>query len=154
MSNVAEMPRLTSVRSEKIRLDKRQNCDIIISLLSKCGSSSVVEHNLAKVGVAGSSPVFRSIWRHSQAVRQRSAKPLFPSSNLGVASNLICRGGGTGRRTGLKIPRIVISVPVRFRSSAPVQKITPVSRGFFLSKIKIKKGIPKAFVEINMQRCN
>ena len=25
---------------------------------------------------------------------------------------------------------------------------------FFLSKIKIKKGIPKAFVEINMQRCN
>ena len=55
------MPRLTSVRSEKIRLDKRQNCDIIISLLSKCGSSSVVEHNLAKVGVAGSSPVFRSI---------------------------------------------------------------------------------------------
>ena len=94
------------------------------------------------------------IRRHSQVVRQRSAKPLFPSSNLGVASNLICRGGGTGRRTGLKIPRIVISVPVRFRSSAPVQKITPVSRGFFLSKIKIKKGIPKAFVEINMQRCN
>ena len=42
------------------------------------GSSSVVEHNLAKVGVAGSSPVFRSIWRHSQAVRQRSAKPLSP----------------------------------------------------------------------------
>ena len=26
------------------------------------------------------------IWRHSQVVRQRSAKPLFPSSNLGVAS--------------------------------------------------------------------
>ena len=26
-----------------------------------CGSSSVVEHHLAKVGVAGSSPVFRSI---------------------------------------------------------------------------------------------
>ena len=46
---------------KKIRLDKRQNCDIIISLLIKCGSSSVVEHNLAKVGVAGSSPVFRSI---------------------------------------------------------------------------------------------
>ena len=29
--------------------------------VAKCGSSSVVEHNLAKVGVAGSSPVFRSI---------------------------------------------------------------------------------------------
>ena len=26
----------------------------------ECGSSSVVEHHLAKVGVAGSSPVFRS----------------------------------------------------------------------------------------------
>jgi hypothetical protein len=31
-------------------------------LNSICGSSSVVEYNLAKVGVAGSSPVFRSIY--------------------------------------------------------------------------------------------
>ena len=52
----------------------------------KCGSSSVVEHHLAKVRVASSSLVFRSRRRHSQVVRQRSAKPLFPSSNLGVAS--------------------------------------------------------------------
>ena len=29
-------------------------------LLLLCGSSSVVEHHLAKVGVAGSNPVFRS----------------------------------------------------------------------------------------------
>ena len=42
-----------------------------------CERSSVVEHHLAKVGVAGSNPV----------VRLRS------------------RGGGTGRRTGLKILR-------------------------------------------------
>ena len=28
--------------------------------------------------------------RHSQAVRQRSAKPLFPGSNPGVASKIIC----------------------------------------------------------------
>jgi hypothetical protein len=28
-------------------------------------------------------------WRHSQVVRQRSAKPLSPSSNLGAASNLL-----------------------------------------------------------------
>ena len=28
--------------------------------ISFCGSSSVVEHHLAKVGVAGSNPVFRS----------------------------------------------------------------------------------------------
>ena len=43
-----------------------------------CRSSSAVEYNLAKVGVAGSNP---------------SSAPLF------------CRGGGTGRRTGLKILR-------------------------------------------------
>ena len=49
-----------------------------------CGSSSVVEHHLAKVGVASSNLVFRSIiyfimrWRHSQVVRHRSATPLSP----------------------------------------------------------------------------
>ena len=48
----------------------------------------LVERDLAKVEVAGSSPVIRSIWRHSQAVRQRSAKPLRPSSNLGGASKM------------------------------------------------------------------
>ena len=30
-----------------------------------------------------------------------------------------CRGGETGRRRGLKIPRLVTTIPVRFRSSAP-----------------------------------
>ncbi len=43
----------------------------------------MVEHHLAKVGVAGSNPVFRSI--------------MFK----------LCRGGGIGRRTGLKILRRV-----------------------------------------------
>ena len=39
----------------------------------------MVERDLAKVEVAGSSPVSRSILRrHSQVVRQRSAKPLSP----------------------------------------------------------------------------
>ncbi len=49
----------------------------------------MVECDLAKVEVAGSNPVSRSIffWRHSQVVRQRSAKPLFTSSNLVAASN-------------------------------------------------------------------
>ena len=46
----------------------------------KCERSSVVEHHLAKVGVAGSNPVFR-------------------------LANSLRRGGGTGRRTGLKILR-------------------------------------------------
>ena len=31
---------------------------------------------------------------------------------------IICRSGGTGRRPGLKIPWVVIPVPVRFRSAA------------------------------------
>ena len=88
------------------------------------GSSSAVEHRLAKARVASSNLVFRSnfcsirrgssvlrlelsyshmfllrlsacnnrvrcLWRHSQVVRQRSAIPLFPSSNLGVASNFL-----------------------------------------------------------------
>ena len=54
-----------------------------------CGSGSVVERHLAKVNVASSNLVFRSkhkrrnnasfvIWRHSQVVRQRPAKPLSP----------------------------------------------------------------------------
>ena len=38
----------------------------------------LVERDLAKVEVAGSSPVIRSIRRHSQAVRQRSATPSPP----------------------------------------------------------------------------
>ena len=38
----------------------------------------LVERHLAKVEVASSSLVTRSRWRHSQVVRQRSAKPLPP----------------------------------------------------------------------------
>ena len=34
-------------------------------------------------------------------------------------SQVMCRSGGTGRRTGLKILRDLPLVPVRFRSSAP-----------------------------------
>ena len=61
----------------------------------------MVERDLAKVEVAGSSPVIRSkqmgfgnpkpvfIRRHSQAVRQRSAKPLFPGPIPGGASRKI-----------------------------------------------------------------
>jgi hypothetical protein len=39
-----------------------------------------------------------------------------------TSGRIICRGGGTGRRNGLKIRRVVRPVPVRFRSSAPVNK--------------------------------
>ena len=36
-------------------------------------------------------------------------------------SHVVCRSGGTGRRTGLKILRDLPLVPVRFRSSAPMK---------------------------------
>src|SRR5690554_1533724 len=69
----------------------------------KSGNSSVVERNLAKVEVAGSTPVSRSrvLRRHSQVVRQRSAKspspvqirvspPSFPphASSMGKKHNI------------------------------------------------------------------
>ena len=71
--------------------------------------AQLVEHNLAKVGVAGSSPVVRSIafpdrlggpfsakWPSGKA---EACKAFTPSSNLGVASNLepICGHGSAGR---------------------------------------------------------
>ena len=68
--------------------------------------AQLVEHHLAKVGVASSSLVFRSImWCHRQVVRPRSAKPLFPSSNLGGTSiflfslilTTICGNSSVGR---------------------------------------------------------
>ncbi len=56
-------------------------------VLSLSGNNSVVECDLAKVEVAGSNPVSRSIfWRHSQAVRHRSAKPICSGSNPDAAS--------------------------------------------------------------------
>ena len=39
-------------------------------------------------------------------------------SAIGMYEKRICRSGGTGRRPGLKIPWVVIPVPVRFRSTA------------------------------------
>ena len=73
------------------------------------------------VAYSGCMPVWKArqelIWRHSQVVRHGSAKPLCPGSNPGGASSnktlglletearsYICRSGGIGRRTGLKIP--------------------------------------------------
>ena len=56
------------------------------------GVAHPVERHLAKVEVASSSLVARSMFcpaalrRHSQVVRQGSAKPLCPGSNPGVAS--------------------------------------------------------------------
>ena len=44
-----------------------------------------------------------------------------------------CRSGGTGRRPGLKIPWVVIPVPVRFRSAALVKRlILRIDKSFFI----------------------
>ena len=61
----------------------------IIYFVADADLAHLVERHLAKVEVASSSLVTRSIfilWRHSQVVRQKSAKLLRPSSNLGGAS--------------------------------------------------------------------
>ena len=65
---------------------------------------------------------------------------------------LLCRRGGTGRRPGLKIPWVVIPVPVRFRSPARSNKLIfvrlaqldrafgygPKGRGFESSNARLK----------------
>ena len=51
----------------------------------------------------------------------KSAATCFGGSNPPPSIELhkkLCRSGGTGRRPGLKIPWVVIPVPVRFRSTA------------------------------------
>ena len=68
------------------------------SRLGRSGSlAQLGEHLPYKQRVTGSSPV----------------GPIFCFLN-----KITCRSGGTGRRPGLKIPWVVIPVPVRFRSAA------------------------------------
>src|SRR5437764_1341986 len=59
------------------------------------GIAQLVEHNLAKVGVAGSSPVSRS--RNGTRERRPPLPLVFVNGRHG-------RGGEIGRREGLKIP--------------------------------------------------
>ena len=47
------------------------------------------------------------------------------------------RSGGTGRRPGLKIPWVVIPVPVRFRSAA-LKRLNLYDYAFFCVTEKIK----------------
>ena len=51
----------------------------------------------------------------------------------------ICRSGGTGRRPGLKIPWVVIPVPVRFRSAALVKSRRNVEFTAFLLFFLLQK---------------
>ena len=70
--------------------------------------AQLVEHNLAKVGVAGSSPVVRSIWAFSSGGERFPDTEEVTSSNLvtptkcsqprGLASGLFCFGRQTSRQ--------------------------------------------------------
>ena len=64
-----------------------------------------------------------ALWHHSQVVRQRSAKPLFPSPSLGGASKKMPKWRN-GRRKGLKIPR-----PQKRTGSSPVSSTMLCRRG-------------------------
>ncbi len=73
-----------------------------------CGSGSVVERRLAKANVASSNLVFRSIWRHSQVVRQGPAKPSPPvqiwvappnTAAISAALNPCCMRGFSFEKT-------------------------------------------------------
>ena len=116
----------------------RQIDDYVILIIgSVCGNSSAVEHRLAKAGVASSNLVSRSnfIWRHSQAVRQRSAKPLFPSSILGAASTIVTHAGVAEQADATDLKSVGWKQPYRFDSGPRHQlRLTSVSL-FFLCKL-------------------
>ena len=61
-------------------------------------------------------------------------------------SHILCRSGGTGRRPGLKIPWVVIPVPVRFRSAALIRNrgnvVNPAFPLFFAIKNLITFELP------------
>ena len=67
----------------------------------------MVEHNLAKVGVASSSLVSRSCvaeWQSGYASACKAAD----TGSIPVSASIVCPGGGIGRRKGLKIPRSLL----------------------------------------------
>ena len=92
----------------------------VLYFLADADVAQLVEHDLAKVGVAGSNPVVRSIVANRPVIiksfdrpfhdgvdevatwpsgKAEACKAFTPSSNLGVASNLelICGHGSAGR---------------------------------------------------------
>jgi hypothetical protein len=106
----------------------------------------LVEHNLAKVGVAGSSPVFRSVIPDKSGIFFGLT---IQNSNLetcllqGSPSDRQARfefrncptigpGGGTGRHAGLKILWPAMAVTVQLRSGAQSDE----SRFFYFGLIK------------------
>jgi len=66
---------------------------LILQSLKQAKVAQLVEHDLAKVGVAGSNPVFRS--------KTRCGGFFLPKLRLPFITS--CPGGGIGRHAGLKI---------------------------------------------------
>ena len=105
--------------------------------------AQLVEHNLAKVGVAGSSPVVRSMlntgpltgpfvrmamWPSGKA---EACKAFTPSSNLGIASIYVLKPSRKGRffvsrHPAPKAPR----APIRLRVAARVPRAMAFSESF------------------------
>ena len=131
------MPRQLSWQSNglKIRVSTVRFCPEAPFI---CGNSSAVEHRLAKAGVASSNLVSRSnfIWRHSQAVRQRSAKPLFPSSILGAASTIVTHAGVAEQADATDLKSVGWKQPYRFDSGPRHQLRLTLGQSFFLYTIK------------------
>ena len=85
--------------------------------------AQLVERHLAKVEVAGSNPVFRS-------VKSR----LIVGSIF--ASPIVSRSGGIGRHVGLKIQWAVMPVRVQVPPSVQISKNRIGRFGFFIPKTK------------------
>ena len=120
---------------------------------------SWLERRPVTAEVVGSSPIgvvdvrFSHLWDLSSAGRASALQAeghRFEPYRSHVY--LLCRRGGTGRRPGLKIPWVVIPVPVRFRSPARSNKLIfvrlaqldrafgygPKGRGFESSNARLK----------------
>ena len=83
--------------------------------MSVAGVAHPVERHLAKVEVASSSLVTRSIRYRGQVVRQESAKLSFASSNLAGTSKKL-QAFGLEFFSYIRLGRVILSVPVIFAS--------------------------------------
>ncbi len=99
------------------------------------GNSSVVEHNLAKVGVASSNLVSRSTyeagWQSGYAADCKSVDAGSIPTPASIFLSLPCPGGGIGRHKGFKIPRSFERAGSIPASGTTSQSIIPNSKKIF-----------------------
>ena len=93
----------------------------------------MVEHDLAKVGVAGSSPVFRS----EISICEDGFFFVYP-------------GGGTGRHAGLKILFPATGVTVQFRSRVQIHLLSNESCFFLFYKVLC--GVHEISWQVKLQK--